>query len=96
LRRANRNLVITSGHSHRHRRRLIDGVPHVEVGSVKDYPGVWAGYVVHEGGLRQVVRRVSPIDCLQWTEETRRVMLGAWKMFSPGTLRDRCFVHRWS
>ncbi|MEO5840016.1 MAG: metallophosphoesterase [Acidimicrobiales bacterium] len=96
LRRANPKILITSGHSHRHRKRLIDGVPHVEVGSVKDYPGVWAGYVVHEGGLRQVVRRVSPTDCLEWTDRTRAVMLGAWKRFSPGSLRDRCYVHRWS
>jgi hypothetical protein len=96
LRRANPKILITSGHSHRHRKRLIAGVPHVEVGSVKDYPGVWAGYVVHEGGLRQVVRRVCPPDCLQWTDKTRSVMLGAWKVFSPGTLGDRCFVYRWS
>ena len=95
LRRANPALIVTSGHSHRHRKRLIDGVPHVEVGSVKDYPGVWAGYAVHETGVRQVVRRVAPGDCLEWTDRTRRVMLGAWQAFSPGTLAERCFVHRW-
>jgi hypothetical protein len=95
LQRANPSLLVTSGHSHRHRTRLIHGVPHVEVGSVKDYPGVWAGYVVHERGVRQLVRRVSPVDCLQWTDKTRRVMLGAWQMFSPGSLGERCFVHRW-
>jgi predicted phosphodiesterase len=95
LRRANPAIVVTSGHSHRHRVRLIDGVPHVEVGSVKDYPGVWAGYAVHESGIRQLVRRVSPIDCLRWTDKTRRVMLGAWRHFAPGSLGERCFVHRW-
>ena len=95
LRRANPAIMVTSGHSHRHRKRLIDGVPHVEVGSVKDYPGGWAGYVVHEGGLRQVVRRVSPSDCLQWTDKTRWVMFGTWQAFAPGTLAQRCFVHRW-
>ena len=95
LRRANPKVLVTSGHSHRHRMRLIHGVPHVEVGSVKDYPGVWAGYAVHESGLRQVVRRVSPSDCLRWTDKTRRVMFGSWRLFSPGDLTDRCFVHRW-
>jgi predicted phosphodiesterase len=95
LHRANPAVVVTSGHSHRHRKRLIDGVPHVEVGSVKDYPGVWAGYVVHEGGIRQVVRRVAPSECLRWTDQTRRVMLGTWRLFSPGSLADRCFVHHW-
>ena len=95
LRRANPAIVVTSGHSHRYRKRLIDGVPHVEVGSVKDYPGGWAGYAVHESGLRQVVRRVSPSDCLRWTDKTRHVMFGAWRLFAPGTIDDRCFVHRW-
>ena len=95
LRRANPAIVVTSGHSHRHRKRLIDGIPHVEVGSVKDYPGGWAGYVVHESGMRQVVRRVAPSDCLRWTDQTRHVMFGTWQAFSPGTLDDRCFVHRW-
>jgi hypothetical protein len=96
LRRANPAVVVTSGHSHRHRLRLIEGVPHVEVGSVKDYPGVWAGYVVHEGGIRQVVRRVSPNDCMRWTDKTRRVMFGTWPLFARGSLTDRCFVHHWA
>jgi 3',5'-cyclic-AMP phosphodiesterase len=96
LRRANPAIIVTSGHSHRHRKRLIDGVPHIEVGSVKDYPGVWAGYAVHERGVRQLVRRVSPNDCLRWTDKTRHVMFGAWQAFAPGTLADRCFVHQWS
>jgi hypothetical protein len=95
LRRANPAVMVTSGHSHRHRVRTIAGIPHVEVGSVKDYPGVWAGYVVHERGIRQVVRRVSPNDCMRWTDKTRRVMCGAWNLFSPGSLDDRCFVHHW-
>ena len=95
LRRANPAVLVTAGHSHRHRVRVIHGVPHVEVGSVKDYPGVWAGYVVHEAGIRQVARRVAPSDCLRWTDTTRRVMFGAWRLFAPGRLTDRCFVHRW-
>ena len=95
LRRANPRIMLISGHSHRHRKHLVDGIPLVEVGSVKDYPGVWAGYVVHESGVRQVARRVSPLDCLQWTDKTRSVMLGAWQFFSPGSLAARCFVHRW-
>ena len=95
VRRANPAVLMTSGHSHRHRVRLIHGVPHVEVGSVKDYPGVWAGYAVYESGIRQVVRRVAPSDCLRWTDKTRRVMFGAWRLFAPGSLADRCFVHRW-
>jgi hypothetical protein len=41
-----------------------------EVGSPKDYPGTWAGYVVHEGGIRQVVRRVAAPEVIRWTEST--------------------------
>lgn len=96
LRRANHRVAITTGHSHRHRRRSIHGVEHIEVGSAKDYPGVWAGYAVHEGGLRQVVRRVGDADHLEWTDRTRAVMFGAWRHFSPGRLRDRCFTIDWT
>ena len=47
--------LVTSGHTHRHRRRRYGPLTLTEVGSTKDYPGTWAGYVVHEGGIRQVV-----------------------------------------
>lgn len=95
LRRANPELIGTSGHTHRHRFRTVAGVPWSEVGSTKDYPGTWAGYVVHEGGVRQVVRRVARADCLRWTERTKRCALGAWALWSPGRLADRCWTHTW-
>ena len=88
-------MLVTSGHSHRHRERLIHGVPHVEVGSVKDYPGVWAGYAVHESGCARSCAVCRPATACEWTDKTRRVMFGAWRLFSPGCLTDRCFVHRW-
>lgn len=92
---ANPAVLGTSGHTHRNRHYLVRGVPWTEVGSTKDYPGVWAGYVIHEGGVRQVVRRVSRPDCLAWTEQTRRCALGVWALWSPGRLGDRCFTWRW-
>lgn len=92
---ANPACLITSGHSHRHRRRDAGPLVVTEVGSPKDYPGTWAGYVVHEGGIRQVVRRVSSPDCLPWLERTRRAALGTWGRWSPGRLEDRCFSHAW-
>lgn len=95
LRRANPQVVGTSGHTHRHRFRTVAGVPWSEVGSTKDYPGTWAGYVVHEGGIRQVVRRVARPDCLRWTERTKRCALGMWAVWSPGRLEDRCWTHTW-
>jgi 3',5'-cyclic-AMP phosphodiesterase len=95
-RAANPTLLGASGHTHRHRRRRIEGVEWAETGSPKDYPGTWTGYVVHEGGVRQVVRRVARPDCIRWTERTRQIAFGAWGRWSPGSLADRCFVHPWS
>ena len=34
-------------------------MPIVEVACVKDYPGAWAEYRVHEGGYTQLVRRIT-------------------------------------
>lgn len=93
---SSRNVLVTSGHTHRHRRWSHAGVVTTQVGSTKDYPGVWAGYVVHEGGMRQVVHRVGRPDCLAWTDHTRRAALGTWRWVSPGRLDDRCFGLRWA
>lgn len=92
---ANPAALVTSGHTHRHRRRVVDGVVVTEVGAPKDFPGTWAGYVVHEGGIRQVVRRVAAPDVLRWTDRSARAALGLWGRWSPGRLGDRCFTHRW-
>ncbi|MEZ5134356.1 MAG: metallophosphoesterase [Acidimicrobiales bacterium] len=92
---ANPAAFYSAGHTHRHRRYRRHGIPATEVGSPKDYPGTWAGYTVHEGGIRQTVWRVGTPDVLRWTEHSRRAALGAWGLWSPGRLRDRCFWHRW-
>jgi 3',5'-cyclic-AMP phosphodiesterase len=87
--------VVASGHTHRHRSRQRGHVRIAETGSPKDYPGTWTGYVVHEGGIRQVVRRVARPDCIRWTEHTRRAAGYVWGHWSPGTLADRCFTLPW-
>lgn len=92
LRGLHRRVLVTSGHTHRHRRWDRAGVTATQVGSTKDYPGVWAGYAVHEGGIRQLVRRVARPDCLTWTDHTRRAAFGLWRWVGPGTLRARCFT----
>ena len=51
-----------AGHTHRNRVRHFDAarrVPIVEIACVKDYPGAWAEYRVHEGGYAQLVRRIA-------------------------------------
>lgn len=92
---ARRSTFLTTGHTHRHRRHRHGPLTITQVGSTKDFPGVWAGYVVHEGGIRQVVRRVSASDCLPWTERTRAAVGGAWSWLGAGLLRDRCLSVTW-
>ncbi|HEY4376946.1 MAG TPA: metallophosphoesterase, partial [Acidimicrobiales bacterium] len=93
---AHPHVLVTSGHTHRHRRWGHAGVAVTQVGSTKDYPGVWAGYVVHEGGMRQVVRRVARPDCLAWTDHSRRAAAGLWRHVAPGRLDARCFNVPWT
>ena len=92
---ANPATVVASGHSHRHRTRRHGPLVITEIGATMHYPGTWAGYAVHEGGIRQLVRRVAAPDAIEWTERTRRVLSGIWGRYSPGQLSDRCFTHPW-
>jgi predicted phosphodiesterase len=92
---ANPATLVIAGHSHRHRRHGWGPLTVAEVGSPQDYPGTWAGYVVHEGGIRQVVRRVADPDAIAWTESTRDCFLSLWGRWSPGTRDQRCFSLTW-
>ena len=96
LAEANPATLVSSGHTHRHRRRQVGPIVATEVGSPKDFPGTWAGYAVHAGGIRQVVRRVGRPDVLAWTDRTATAALGLWQHWSPGRLEDRCFTVGWS
>ena len=68
------------------------GVPWVEVACVKDYPGAWAEYRVHERGVLQIVHRISTPEALAWTEQTRGMFHGLYASYAFGELSDRCFV----
>jgi hypothetical protein len=87
--------MMSSGHTHRHRRHHHGPIVVTETGSTKDYPGTWTGYAVHEGGIRQVTRRVTEPDAIAWTEHTRWAMAGWWGEWSPGPRSHRCFTHVW-
>ncbi|MGE3328224.1 MAG: metallophosphoesterase [Acidimicrobiia bacterium] len=91
----NPRMLITGGHTHRHRRWQWRSVMITEVGSPKDHPGTWAGYVVHDGGIQQSVYRVADPLAMAWTERTADTVLGMWGRWSPGELDDRCFSHTW-
>jgi hypothetical protein len=92
---ANPHALVTSGHTHRHRRRHHGPVTVTEVGSTKDFPGTWAAYEVYEGGIVQTVRRIAEPSCIRWTDHTRRAAGGIWQRWSPGRLADRCFTRTW-
>jgi 3',5'-cyclic AMP phosphodiesterase CpdA len=89
---------IFAGHTHRTRVRRFPAareVPVVEVACVKDYPGAWARYDVHEGGYVQTVRRAARADAFAWAEQTRQMFAGLYAEYARGGLADRCFVQLW-
>lgn len=86
-----------AGHTHRHRVRPMreSGLPSIEIGCVKDFPGTWAEYRVYEGGVMQVVHRMSSPAALAWSERCRHLYsdFGVdYESYALGTLGDRCFV----
>jgi 3',5'-cyclic AMP phosphodiesterase CpdA len=85
-----------AGHTHGNRvwREPTRGIPFVEVGTPKDYPGAWAEYRVHEDGYTQIVRRVSAPDAFDWAETTSVQYLGFYRELARGALSERCFVQR--
>lgn len=89
-------LGYTAGHTHRHRvRSMACGAPTVEIGCVKDFPGTWAEYRVYEGGVMQVVHRISDPAALDWSERCRHLYRDFgidYESYALGTLDDRCFV----
>jgi 3',5'-cyclic AMP phosphodiesterase CpdA len=91
-------VAYTAGHTHRHRVRALQdagGVPSIEVGCVKDFPGTWAEYRVYDGGIMQVVHRVSSPDALRWSERCRHLYRDFgidYETYALGRLDDRCFV----
>ncbi|CAN5426470.1 hypothetical protein BH18ACT1_BH18ACT1_17790 [soil metagenome] len=92
---ANPATLLTSGHTHRHRRRRHGPLVLTEVGATSDYPGTWAGYIVHAGGITQTVRRVAAPAALRWTDSTRHAFLGTWGTWAAWRREDRCFSHTW-
>jgi Icc protein len=88
-------VAYTAGHTHRHRVRPMScGVPSVEVGCVKDFPGTWAEYRVYEGGITQVVHRISTPTALEWSQRCRHLYIDFgvdYETYALGRLEDRCF-----
>lgn len=90
-------VAYAAGHTHRHRVRSMtrSGVPSIEVGCTKDFPGTWAEYRVFDGGIMQVVHRMSSAEALAWSEPCRRLYADFgidYGTYALGDLGDRCFV----
>ncbi len=86
-----------AGHTHRNRVRRFPWVtgdrPFAEISCVKDFPGVWAEYQVYEGGIVQLVHRISDPEVLSWTDQTRELLPeNAYVNYAFGALSDRCFI----
>jgi hypothetical protein len=92
-----RIIAYTAGHTHRHRVRAmtVSRIPSIEVGCTKDFPGTWAEYRVYEGGVMQVVHRMSTPGALSWSERCRHLYADFgidYETYALGTLGERCFV----
>ena len=90
-------VAYSAGHTHRHRRRPMtrSGATSIEVGCTKDFPGTWCEYRVYEGGVMQVVHRMSSPQALAWSESCRVLYSDFgidYGTYALGSLADRCFV----
>ena len=75
--------------------RAGGGVPSIEVGCVKDFPGSWAEYEVYDGGVLQIVHRISAPEALAWSEQCRVLYADFgvdYAAYALGRLDDRCLA----
>jgi 3',5'-cyclic-AMP phosphodiesterase len=90
-------IAYSAGHTHRHRVRTMtqSRIPSIEVGCVKDFPGTWAEHRVYDGGVMQIVHRISSPAALEWSEQCRNLYEDFdidYQSYALGGLHDRCFV----
>jgi 3',5'-cyclic-AMP phosphodiesterase len=90
-------VAYTAGHTHRHRMRPMtrSAVPSIEIGCTKDFPGTWAEYRVFDGGVLQVVHRMSTPEALAWSERCRYLYADFgvdYQAYALGSLDHRCLT----
>lgn len=89
-------VAYAAGHTHCHRvQQAAGGVPSIEIGCVKDFPGTWAEYQVYDGGILQIVHRISAPEALAWSEQCRGLYADFGVDYTEqglGRLDHRCFV----
>ena len=87
--------LVACGHTHRHHRRHYKSLLITEIGSPKDYPGVWAGYVVYEGGITQTVHKIQEPSARAWLDRTGNTLFGIWRLWAPGMPTHRNWTWKW-
>jgi 3',5'-cyclic-AMP phosphodiesterase len=82
-----------AGHTHRNRRTVLPGSPHVtqqEVGAVKEYPGGFSLLRIHSGGYALNFYKTRSDLAREWSERSRQELGGLWPQFSFGqSVADR-------
>ncbi len=86
---------VYSGHTHRNKRTSsarAPGVPFIELGAVKEYPGGYGLVKVYEGGYMVNFYKTEADPARAWSERSRGEYLGLYPYYTLGTLADRNFV----
>jgi 3',5'-cyclic AMP phosphodiesterase CpdA len=86
---------VYSGHTHRNKRTSSSrapGVPFIELGAVKEYPGGYGLVKVYEGGYMVSFYKTKADPSRAWSERSRGEYLGLYPYYTLGTLADRSFV----
>jgi 3',5'-cyclic AMP phosphodiesterase CpdA len=86
---------VYSGHTHRNRRTSSTrspGVPYIELGATKEYPGGFGLVRVFEGGYAVNFYKTKSDPARAWSERSRGEYLGLYPYYTLGRLADRNFV----
>lgn len=86
---------VYSGHTHRNKRSVVSlspGVPYVELGAVKEYPGGYGLVRVYEGGYMVNFYKTASPEARVWSERSRGEYFGLYPWYTLGSLDDRNFV----
>lgn len=86
---------VYSAHTHRNKRTAapdLPGVPFIELGAVKEYPGGYALVRVHEGGYAVNFYKTRSDPSRAWSERSRGEYLGLYPYYTLGSLADRNFT----
>ncbi|HEU5033791.1 MAG TPA: metallophosphoesterase family protein [Mycobacteriales bacterium] len=88
---------VYSAHTHRNKRTFspyAPGVPFVEMGAVKEYPGGYTLVRLFTGGYAVNFYKCRTPAALTWSERSRGEYLNLYPYYTLGSISDRNFVVR--